>query len=105
MLGSPNRSTIGEDSNKEGCVDLCGVYWLSILVLERILRELDLPLTELEKDELYSELRRAFGFIGSSRECERLEEMWIDHYREAIEKYIKAWLNFRRKRSIMEAIR
>jgi hypothetical protein len=55
---------------------------LSILVLERILRELDLPLTELEKDELYSELRRAFGFIGSYRECERLEEMWIDHSTE-----------------------
>ena len=79
---------------------------MSILVLERILRELDLPLTELEKDELYSELRTAFGFIGSYRECERLEEMWTDPlYREAIEKYIKAWLNFRRKRNIIEAYR
>jgi len=51
---------------------------LSILVLDSILRELDIYLTEFEKDELYSELSRAFGFIGSYRECERLEDMWAD---------------------------
>jgi len=77
---------------------------LSILVLDSILRELDIYLTEFEKDELYSELSRAFGFIGSYRECERLEDMWADPiYREAIKKYIKAWLNFRRRKSIIEA--
>jgi len=77
---------------------------LSILVLDKILRELNILLTEFEKDELYFELSRAFGFIGSYRECERLEEMWRDPlYKEAIEKYIKAWLNFRRRKSVIEA--
>lgn len=81
-----------------------GGYWLSILMLDRILRELHVSLPESEKSELYSELSRAFGFIGSYRECERLEEMWADPlYREAIEKYIEAWLNFRRRKSVIEA--
>jgi len=72
---------------------------LSILVLDSILREMNIHLTEFGKDELYSELSKAFGFIGSYRECERLEEMWADPiYREAIKKDIKAWLNFGRKR-------
>jgi hypothetical protein len=77
---------------------------LSILVLDRILRELDVYLTELEKNELYFELSRAFGIIGSYRECERLDEMWSDPiYREAIKKYIKSWLDFRRRKSTVEA--
>jgi len=77
---------------------------LSILVLDSILREMNIYLTEFGKDELYSKLSKAFGFIGSYRECERLEEMWADPiYREAIKKYIKAWLNFGRKKSVMEA--
>lgn len=77
---------------------------MSILVLDKILRELNILLTEFEKDELYFELSRAFGFIGSYRECERLEEMWRDPlYKEAIEKYIKTWLNFRRRKSVIEA--
>ena len=79
---------------------------MSILVLDRILRELNIFLTEFEKDELYSELSRAFGFIGSYRECERLEEMWNDPlYREAIERYIRAWLAFRKRRAVLEAYR
>jgi hypothetical protein len=77
---------------------------LSILVLDRILREIGVSLAEFEKNELYFELSRAFGVIGSYRECERLEEMWADPiYREAIEKYIKSWLNFRRRKSTVEA--
>jgi hypothetical protein len=73
-------------------------------VLDRILRELDVYLTELEKNELYFELSRAFGIIGSYRECERLDEMWSDPiYREAIKKYIKSWLDFRRRKSTVEA--
>ena len=77
---------------------------LSIVVLDRILRELNISLGEFEKDELYSELSRAFGFVGSYRECERLEEMWADPlYREAIEKYVKTWLEFRRRKSAIEA--
>jgi hypothetical protein len=55
---------------------------LSIPVLDRILRELGVSLTEFEKDELYVELSRAFGFISSYRECERLEEMWADRSTE-----------------------
>lgn len=76
------------------------------MVLERILREMDISLTGLDKDELYSELSRAFSFIGSYRECARLEEMRAGpRYREAIEKYIKAWLNHRKRRTVMEAYR
>jgi len=79
---------------------------LSILVLDRILRELDIHLSEFEKDELYFELSRAFGFIGSYRECDRFEEMWSDPiYREAIKKYIAEWISFRRRRSVLEAYR
>jgi hypothetical protein len=74
-------------------------------VLDRILQELDISLTESEKNKLYLELSTQFDFIGSYRECERLEEMWADPlYRRAIEKYIKAWLNFRR-RSVIEVYR
>ncbi|NHV97019.1 MAG: hypothetical protein HA494_04440 [Thaumarchaeota archaeon] len=88
----------------EANVDAVGGYWLSILMLDRILRELHVSLPESEKSELYLELSRVFGFIGSYRECERLEEMWADPlYREAIEKYIEAWLNFRRRKSVIEA--
>ncbi|MEM3437984.1 MAG: hypothetical protein QXP55_05605 [Nitrososphaerales archaeon] len=77
---------------------------MSILVLERILRDMHIILDELEKKILYDELAHYFGIIGSYRECERLEELWNDPaYRNAIEQYIKAWLEFRRKRRVLEA--
>lgn len=79
---------------------------MSKLVLDRILKELDIYLSEFEKDELYFELSRAFGFIGSYRECDRFEEMWSDPiYKEAIKKYIEEWISFRRRRSVLEAYR
>jgi hypothetical protein len=69
---------------------------LSILVLDRILRELGVSLTKFKKNELYFELSRAFGFIGSYRECDKLEEMWSDPiYKEVIKKHIDSWLSFR----------
>ncbi|MEM3386058.1 MAG: hypothetical protein QXN08_00085 [Nitrososphaerales archaeon] len=77
---------------------------MSIKVLGRILLELGIELTELSKRELYAELARNFSFIGSYRECERLEEMWSDPvYKKAVEEYIKAWLEFRRKKRVVEA--
>jgi len=77
---------------------------LSILVLDRILRELGVYLTEFEKNELYFELSRAFGIIGSYRECERLDETWSDPiYKEAIKKYIEEWISFRRRKTMLEA--
>jgi len=77
---------------------------MSILVFERILRDIHIDLEEMEKKILYNELTRYFGIIGSYRECERLEELWSDPaYRKAIEQYIKAWLEFKRKRRVLEA--
>ncbi|MCP8307437.1 MAG: hypothetical protein H3Z52_02100 [archaeon] len=76
---------------------------MSILVLERILRDIHIDLEEMEKKMLYDDLIRCFGIIGSYRECDRLEEFWKDPaYRKAIEQYIKAWLEFRKKRKVVE---
>jgi hypothetical protein len=77
---------------------------MSILVLEKILKEISIELEEMEKKALYDELTRYFGIIGSYRECERFEELWSDPtYRKAIEQYIKAWFEFRRKKRVLEA--
>ncbi|MGQ9469024.1 MAG: hypothetical protein ACUVTD_04270 [Nitrososphaerales archaeon] len=77
---------------------------MSILVFERMLRDIRIKLEEREKKTLYDELTHHFGIIGSYRECERLEELWNDPaYRKAIEQYIKAWLEFRKKKRVVEA--
>jgi hypothetical protein len=77
---------------------------MSILVLEKILEEISIELEEMEKKALYDELARYFGIIGSYRECKRFEELWSDPaYRKAIEQYIKAWFEFRRKKRVLEA--
>lgn len=77
---------------------------MSILVLEKMLKEIHIDLEEMEKKALYDELARYFGIIGSYRECERFEELLNDPaYRKAIEQYIKAWFEFRRKRRVLEA--
>jgi len=65
---------------------------------------MEISLYEGEKKALYDELARYFGIIGSYRECERLEELWSDPaYKKAIEQYIRAWLEFRRKKRMVEA--
>ncbi|MEM2339114.1 MAG: hypothetical protein QXW83_02805, partial [Nitrososphaerales archaeon] len=57
---------------------------------------------ENEKRELYIELAKYFSFIGSYKECERLDELWNDPiYKKAIEDYIKAWINFKRKKRVV----
>jgi hypothetical protein len=73
-------------------------------MLDKILKDMHIMLDELEKKMLYDELTHYFGIIGSYRECEKLEELWNDSaYRKAIEQYIKAWLEFKRKKRMVEA--
>ena len=77
---------------------------MSILVLEKILAELEITLEEDEKKILYGELLRCFGIIGGYGECERLEKLWSDPvYNKEIRRYIEAWVEFRKKRRTVEA--
>ncbi|MEM0053972.1 MAG: hypothetical protein QXL89_07280 [Nitrososphaeria archaeon] len=77
---------------------------MSILVLEKILKELEISLEESDKKILYSELVRCFGIIGGYGECERLERLWGDPiYNREIRRYIEAWVEFRKKRRTVEA--
>ncbi len=77
---------------------------MSILVLERILKELEIVLEESDKKILYEELLRCFGIIGGYGECERLEKLWNDPvYNREIRRYIEAWVEYRKKRRTVEA--
>lgn len=77
---------------------------MSILVLEKILKELEISLEESDKKILYNELVRCFGIIGGYGECERLERLWDDPvYNREIRRYIEAWVEFRKKRRTVEA--
>lgn len=77
---------------------------MSIRMFERILREINVSLQEMENKMLYEELTRYFGIAGSYRECEKLEDAWnTPEYRKAIKDYIFAWLEFRKKRREMIA--
>ncbi|MDW8044563.1 MAG: hypothetical protein RMJ31_02150 [Nitrososphaerota archaeon] len=72
--------------------------------MDKILREIMIDLEEDEKRELYIELAKHFALIGSYGDCERLDELWNDPiYRRVIEDYIRAWVNFRKKRMVVEA--
>lgn len=76
---------------------------MSILVLEKILRELEIVLEELDKKILYEELLRCFGIIGGYGECERLEKLWNDPiYNKEIRRYIEAWVEYHKKRRTVE---
>ncbi|MCX8189184.1 MAG: hypothetical protein N3F64_05685 [Nitrososphaeria archaeon] len=77
---------------------------MSILVLEKILKEMDIMLEEFDKKILYNELIRCFGIIGGYGECERLERLWNDPvYNREIRRYIEAWVEYRKKRRTVEA--
>lgn len=76
---------------------------LSIFVLEKMLEEMEIALSESDKRILYSELTAYFGIIGGYGECERLERLWGDPvYRREIERYIRAWVRYRKKREYVE---
>jgi len=72
---------------------------VSRLIFNRILDDvlsslhLQVSLTDLEKESLYTEVVFYFGVIGATNECEVLEKAWKDrHHKRAIEEFIKAWL-------------
>ena len=72
---------------------------MSRLIFNQILNEvlsslrLQVSLTELEKESLYTEAVFYFGVIGATNECEVLEKAWKDrHHKRAIEEFIEAWL-------------
>jgi hypothetical protein len=72
---------------------------VSRLIFNQILNEvlstlrLQVSLTELEKESLYTEAVFYFGVIGATNECEVLEKAWKDrHHKRAIEEFIEAWL-------------
>ena len=69
-----------------------------------ILSEMQVRLSELEKEQLYNELLAYFGLIGATNECQALENAWKDPYnRSEIEEFIKAWIR-RKQRKKEEAI-
>ena len=72
---------------------------VSRLIFNQILNEvlstlrLQVSLTELEKESLYTEAVFYFGVIGATNECKVLEKAWKDrHHKRAIEEFIEAWL-------------
>ena len=77
---------------------------VSRIILMGILSEMQVRLSELEKEQLYNELLAYFGLIGATNECQALETAWKDPYnRSEIEEFIKAWLR-RKQRKKEEAI-
>jgi len=72
---------------------------MSRTVLNAILNEMQVLLSEIEREQLYQELIAYFGLIGAINECEALENAWKDPYnKQEIEEFIKAWLKRRQKK-------
>ena len=82
---------------------------MSRLIFNQILNEvlsslrLQVSLTELEKESLYTEAVFYFGVIGATNECEVLEKAWKDqHHKRAIEEFIEAWLKRKTRRGKLQ---
>ncbi len=74
---------------------------MSILVLDLILNDMKILLSEYEKRELYNELISYFGIVGGINECKILEEVWRDpFYHYEIKEFIRSWLRKRKKKTI-----
>ncbi|MEM3816054.1 MAG: hypothetical protein QW341_04330 [Candidatus Bathyarchaeia archaeon] len=72
---------------------------MSKAILSAILNEMQIWLSEIEREQLYHELLAYFGLVGALNECQALENAWKDPYnRHEIEEFIKAWLKRRRKK-------
>jgi hypothetical protein len=57
---------------------------------------LQVSLTDLEKESLYTEALFYFGVIGATNQCEILEKAWKDRYhKRVIEEFIEALLKKR----------
>ena len=80
---------------------------MSKTMFERILQRMRLgyALTENEKEQLYNEIARRFSLIGlADKECEALEKAWeTPNYRDALEKFILAWIEAEKKAKAKEA--
>lgn len=72
---------------------------MSRAVLNLILAEMNILLSEIEIEQLYNELTAYFGLVGAYDECQALENAWRDPYnRREIEEFIKAWLKRKQKK-------
>jgi hypothetical protein len=73
---------------------------MSRTVLTAILDEMRVWLDEIEREQLYRELKAYFGLKGAANECQALESSWRDPYnRREIERFIKARIMKRRRRT------
>jgi len=84
---------------------------VSRLIFNRILDDvlsslrLQVSLTELEKESLYTEALFYFGVIGATNECEVLEKAWKDRYhKRAIEEFIEAWLKRKMRKGKLQSM-
>jgi len=82
---------------------------VSRLIFNQIVNEvlsslrLQVFLSELEKESLYTEAVFYFGVIGATNECEVLEKAWKDrHHKRAIEEFIEAWLKRKMRRGKLQ---
>ncbi len=72
---------------------------MSRAVLNAILAEMQVWLSNTETEQLYNELLAYFGLIGATDECAALEAAWKDPYnRREIDEFIKAWLRRKRRK-------
>lgn len=78
---------------------------LSKIIFNQILNDvlsnlrLQVSLTDLEKESLYTEAVFHFGVIGATNECEVLEKAWKERYhKRAIEEFIETWLKRKMRR-------
>lgn len=68
---------------------------MSIVVLDRLLREMRILMDEGEKKRLYEDIKRDFSIVGGifRDECRELELMLTDSkMRREIEAYIEVWI-------------
>ncbi|MEM3673524.1 MAG: hypothetical protein QW468_04805 [Candidatus Bathyarchaeia archaeon] len=72
---------------------------MSRAVLNLILAEMNVLLSEIEIEQLYNELTAYFGLVGAYNECQALENAWQDPYnKREIEEFIKAWLKRKQRK-------
>ncbi|MEM4733593.1 MAG: hypothetical protein QXD70_03590 [Candidatus Bathyarchaeia archaeon] len=72
---------------------------MSRAVLNAILNEMQVFLSEIEREQLHHELLAYFGLMGAINECQAIENAWKDPYnKKEIEQFIKAWLKRKQKK-------
>jgi hypothetical protein len=72
---------------------------MSRAILDAILNEMHILLSEIEREQLYHEIIAYFGLVGAIDECQALEAAWRDPYnRREIEYFIRTWLSRRKRR-------